>query len=255
MGLSKNGITPQTLYKSILTKATKLPLGVHYFRLAGGSYTGEDLPEGEYNYGLAKVLKRSNTMFRVILYGGENDTIAYNQYAGGAWEGWNEFVIDVDLANYLPLSGGGRVKKDGACPLELESTSATSIWEGFYSTLGYLGRLGFSAKDTPAFMTSGGGIKELFHEGNKPTGTYTGNGSARTVNVGTGVLGSACIINDLNTGSSFAIVSSYGSIGQKYNELAKETSDDSNFASNRGIYLSASSFLNISGHTYSYTVL
>ena len=148
------------------TKIESLKQGVYRFSSANTSIT--DLPSGAST-------STSNVHFLIVMENGTQKTyILTEPQSGKVWFGktygsgitWKEVASLSDLANYLPLDGGGRVKRNSASPLELESTSATSSWLSIYSTLGYLGRLGFSAKETPAMMTTGGGVKELLHTGN-----------------------------------------------------------------------------------------
>lgn len=234
----------ETLSTSILEKALEVGIGIHNYHIDGGNYTGNDLPTtatNQYIYSSATIIKRKSNSITVVLWGAGYYQMKLNNYSSNGWHGW---------VGFLPIDGGGRVTKDGASPLELESTSATSVWESFYSTLGYLGRLGFSAKETPAFMTTGGGVKELLHTGNKPSGTYTGNGTARTIT--TGGVGGAVLIRQKGA-TNHVIVDASGYFGA-VNGKADFGSGISLNAS-CDITLASDSVFNTSGVAYEYHVL
>ena len=168
--------------------------GFYYFDAHACNYP--NTPNSDAHNGLLWVYRRSESRIVQIYYSINNGKMYTRAIVGSDIAKWKEiFTTD-----------GGRVTKDGASPLELESTSATSVWGSFYSTLGYLGRLGFSAKETPAFMTTDGGIKELLHTGNKPTGTYTGNGSATERNINIGGTGDFLLIREYD----YITIVSYG---------------------------------------------
>lgn len=215
--------------------------------------------------GIVEINRRTYDRF-LIYFCIENGTIYTTRYDAnlGVWLEWKTLATTADLANYLPKSGG---------------TLTDSLW---FNNVGSMVRIfqnyanfhlrnykdatnqavftELRIEDGKAFLgvdvNNGVGTvsKELLHTGNKPSGLYTGTGTARTIDTGAGTLGQVCFINDLNSGSSFALVSAYGSIGQRYAEFAKEAPSDIYF-SNGVIHLSASSYLNVSGFTFSYYVL
>lgn len=115
-----------------------------------------------------------------------------------------------DLANYLPLIGGGTVEGSGVAPLTVRSWSA-SVYLNFENiTEETVGALGFYDVDTPVFVNSAyNKVYHLLHTGNKPTGSYTGNGSAeqRTINIGgTGSFLLICESQNLGFVSNFGAV-------------------------------------------------
>lgn len=127
------------------------------------------------------------------------------------------YIDPTALANYLPKSGGtvGKIKveKAGDSPMEVSRTDANLSIIKFSGIDGALGYLGFNGVNNPEFRQTDGYSRTLLHTGNKPTGTYTGNGSAteRTVNVGG--IGNILALYCYNGGC--VIVTPYGAFGKK----------------------------------------
>ena len=89
-------------------------------------------------------------------------------------------------SEYLTTSGG-TISNNTLAPLTLKTTSGHDVLLSFVGESGTVGNLGFNGVGNPAYKPSGvNTYYSLFHSGNKPTGSYTGNGSAtsRTINVG-----------------------------------------------------------------------
>lgn len=205
--------TKETLSTSILEKALTLDNGMHNFVLAGyGNYLGDDLPSATYAYGNATVEKRANEA-TVILWGRLNSPIAVNYYAG-EWSGWHTLATLTDLAKYLPLTGG-TIGSNEYTPLTIKNTNYNHSIIGFNGLGGALGWLGFQTTNTPAFRSTDGVYNALLHTGNKPTGTYTGNGSAteRTVNIGG--IGKLLYISDTHYLNN-ALIGAFGGIAWNY---------------------------------------
>ena len=112
---------------------------------------------------------------------------------GDTWGAWKQTATTADLANYLPLSGGMLSTRDSA-PFALDNTSAGNIMIDFYSAGVRQGLLGFNAVNNPIFYDTNHKEHSLLHTGNKPRGSYTGNGSATYREIYTGGIGNACII-------------------------------------------------------------
>ena len=79
-------------------------------------------------------------------------------------------ATSVDLAKYLPLDGGGIVKKASMLPLYVENTTAgvdSSLIAFRTSELGNIGSIGMFGKDNPAWINgSGANAYVLHHDGN-----------------------------------------------------------------------------------------
>ena len=199
----------ETLTNSILEKALTLTNGMHNFILGGANYTGNDLPSVVYAYGNATVESRGREA-TVILWGRLNSPIAVNYYVG-EWSGWQTFATIADLANYLPKTGG-KLNSGTNNPLELENLTSDTVRIRFSGASGDLGYIGVTGKGEFVVISPEDWVtRDILHTGNKPTGSYNGNGSAtsRTVNVG-GVGGALLISNSVK---GIAIVTSDGAFG------------------------------------------
>ena len=133
----------------------------------------------------------------------------------GTWSSWVENATTADLANYLPLSGG-TVGRPSPTPLVLQNTDSTPCYMIYRNSNAILGYIGFSAVENPVVLGSGGTkLGDILHTGNKPKGTYTGNGDAteRTISVsgigiGLLVIGNGCFT--LISGTSAKIITDAG---------------------------------------------
>ena len=172
-------IADKAINTSIKELALTLDRGVYDFSLGGSSYTAEDLPSGGYKYGGATVFVRSSGAIMIMLWRGiANEVLATTYWNGSEWSKWTSLTTLEALMEYaLPLSGGKISKTTTTAPLGING--------GTHSLIEFLidgvtsGGLGFSAKDKPVYTNSEWNKNyELLHTGNKPSGTYTGNGSA-----------------------------------------------------------------------------
>lgn len=95
--------------------------------------------------------------------------------------------------DYLPLSGGTVAGKNDS-PLIVKNTVGANAYVGFEDKDGNKNYIGFENGVAHVY-----GKGHILHTGNKPSGTYTGNGSAtsRTINVG-GVSKVLMIQNSIN---------------------------------------------------------
>lgn len=129
-------------------------------------------------------------------------------------------VSEVSLVNvlkdYLPLSGG-TVSSAKQAPITVHNSSAQNAFIQYKGTSKVLGNLGFADIDVPAFYSADEeSWHKLLHTGNKPTGTYTGNGSAtsRTIYIGNKDFVHTVMIRKASS-ADFAIVTSSGYIAKK----------------------------------------
>lgn len=101
-----------------------------------------------------------------------------------------------------------------------------------------------------------GALKQykIFGEHNKPSGTYTGNGSATSRTIDTG--GTGKIIMVCKDGA-FCLISPYGAIAISTSNKISNIYNDSEIKYNNGILTiaSTSESVNKSGYTYYYQVL
>jgi len=134
---------------------------------------------------------RTNSKFgiqRITVYTSGGGTKCFSRsYANGVWYDWTLQAQKTDLANYLPLSGGtvgylyvqGEAK-NGYSHLIKNASATVDNGTDFIdvSTDNKKARLNVSANDNKAYFRGNDNVaKELLHTGNKPSGTYTGNGS------------------------------------------------------------------------------
>ena len=162
-------------------------------------------------------------------------------------------TFDGTASGNLPLNGGGTVKAAYMAPVALDNTASDvslTVYKGKGALLGYLG---MSALNKPCFQMVDGTRKELLHTGNKPTGTYTGNGSATSRTIQTNAVGRAVCIRN-NNDWSFVVVYSNGYFGKDKNGSFVSGSDCST-GSGTIVLTTASEILNASGVQYTYEYL
>lgn len=100
--------------------------------------------------------------------------------------------IDGTASGNLPLTGG-KIDSTGNEPLCLNSLSEEpSVLLGFSRHGVSLGYFGFNG-NKPCVLV-GRVFQDILHTGNKPTGTYTGNGDATERTIATGGVGAVAIV-------------------------------------------------------------
>lgn len=108
-----------------------------------------------------------------------------------------ELLHTGNMADYvLPLTGG-KISKASFEPLLIENTQsdASSVYVRFLINGVNKGQLGVSSEGSPIFYSgSEGKSYNILYTGNKPTGTYTGNGDATARQINTGGIGNALLV-------------------------------------------------------------
>lgn len=245
----------ETLGTSILEKALSYTKdGIYNYRLLGGNYTGTDLPNNDYKNGQATVITRvaygNKYGTTVILWGANNSSyvqrIAVNYYASSGWTGWREMfttdggTITTNSSNHLPQ-----------LPLDLvNGVNENGSVIRFTDQKGVLGHLGFTEKNKPIFSDVNGTVKDLLHTGNKPTGTYTGNGSATVRAIATGGIGNFICVRRAN--QSIAFVTQEGYFAKQSGSVLVGT--DAWVQDGTLSVKTTSALFNESGVTYTYEV-
>ena len=115
----------------------------------------------------------------------------------------------------LKLSGGTLENASfGEALYVKRSTTSGSSVIAYANDGGVLGFIGMHGMGYPVYYADNASMSyELFHTGNKPTGTYTGNGSATSRTISLGVQAHAVLIRQGSSPwDSFAIVTGCGSI-------------------------------------------
>ena len=154
----------------------------------------------------------------------------------------------------LPLNGGGTVSKAGRSPIELKSTNSNNVTTLYSGQDGTLGELGFIGANTPTFRNTSGANNTLLHTGNKPTGTYNGNGdaTARQINVG----GIGIVIYLRSAAGADFIVGYHGAFGVAIDGTPLHFSDDEIYFRGGVINVSSTNnYLNGSGVVNTYNLL
>ena len=136
-------------------------------------------------------------------------------------------------------------------PLMLKNTNSGNNQSvlGFQTAdNGTLGRLGFYGVDVPTFVKGdSSAYYTLIHTGNKPTGSYTGNGSAEQRTINTGGIGDVCFVWAIGKGATLL---HYTGGMQGTNNVSQAYFRGGN------IYIeTANEAFNASGVTYYYQVL
>lgn len=183
----------ETLKSSILEKALSLPDGIYEYRLGGNSYTGEDLPEDAssgYSLGHATIRVKNSangsyTGTSVTLWGyfaSPSRHFAVNyRTSSGTWLGWQIFATTADLANYLPLSGGGTVtgtfrvrQVDNGYASLNKNHSATADYGTMLKDVTADGKESYVEIDTTnkrfRYKDADGTLRDILHTGN--VGSY-----------------------------------------------------------------------------------
>lgn len=169
-------------------------------------------------------------------------------------EYWQRFGTAVDLSNYLQLTGG-TLSSPYNVSLTLKNIGAVWSLLKYSDTTGGLGHLGFSDKDTPIFVNAeGSNWCNILHTGNKPTGTYTGNGSATPRTINTGGIGNELLFS---AGEEIGIVNYH--CGVIFNVGVKQvfyfTEEEMNFRNGILTIATESVYVNAYGGVYGYRVL
>jgi len=105
--------------------------------------------------------------------------------------------------DFLPNSGGkvSSVNFGEAITVHREYSGGSSVIP-FSDLTGILGYLGMHDQGYPAYWDKNKTSHELLHTGNKPTGTYTGNGSATERTISSGGIGHCIMIWNNQTQTS-----------------------------------------------------
>ena len=176
---------------------------------------------------------------------------------GQTWENPQTFATTADLANYLPLNVGGTQKiitGTTSVPIIFQNTNGENVGLQFIGKNGTLGYLGVYGKDNPAYITSDGAtVRTLLHTGNKPSGTYTGNGSTTARTIATGGIGKALLIEG-NTGTCL-VFGMGGAIGVRGGDIKNYGATIADYANGVLTLATTEDMLNASGVTYKWQVL
>jgi len=146
----------------------------------------------------------------------------------------------------LPLTGGMLANYDST-PLVIKNLNGTSIYQRFDNKEIVCGYLGFAGRDNPVYiMADSSTTHNLLHTGNKPTGSYTGNGVDALRSIAVGGLANGVIVYGPGR---MAVVTFGGYVGHQSGNVKAHTttyfdepnealcvgSNDTNFLNENGV--------------------
>jgi len=244
----------KVLTAPILETALSLPNGEYEYKMGGYDYTDtSDLPHRNYAWGYATIYKWNDEYVVVHLHGYWTWKPVWNAHTNDGWTGWNETATTADLANYLPLTGGRVYGGTTSDPLVITGKNAESFLRYEGDIVGTVGWIGFEAINKPVVLLNDGLTKyDILHTGNKPSGSYTGNGSAESRTIETGGIGSVCAIWG---NSSMCLVTSQGAFWGSSVGFAQNMDTKIKFQNGKLIIESTTGYANANGVVYSYQVL
>ena len=220
---------PESVYEAIVK------VSFSGYVLGGGTYYLRGYRSTSGDYGWQKA----------IIYGDGTPPREYKRSMyGGTWEVWH-------LEDYLQ-STGGTVSNGGMHPFSIKGASTTSLLRYFNSASELLGYLGF-INNKPVFQSNENRANEILHTGNKPTGTYTGNGSAteRTVNIG----GVGETLRIVNSALGIAFVTNDGAHCITKDGVLIIPPSECKFTNGTLTMATTSSVVNANGYGFSYDLL
>lgn len=180
------------------------------FCSVGGSV---NVPSGTDGWGDIFIFGTDNGSHITQIFRPWNTAGLYWRYKyNDSWFDWKKLAHDADLANYLPKSGG-TLSKGSVLAFEKtdDSTLSGDLGIGFYGNAFEIWERGGGNRGAKLDLSKcvGGTGSELLHTGNKPSGTYTGNGDATSRTIATGGIGKCLYIQG---NDSMCFVGAYGGI-------------------------------------------
>ena len=156
-------------------------------------------------------------------------------------------------ANYLPIVNGIAGDGNAEIGFSVKGGGNATYLRFLDSSNALRGYIGVNASGELVFLKDI--VRTLLHTGNKPSGTYTGNGSATARTISTGGIGAVLAIFDRYSAKNFMIITKYGAIGRKSNQCYTLSPDLINF--NEGVLKITTDDENVnrSGSSYDYQVL
>ena len=225
----------------------------NYFKNTGGTVTG-DIEVKKTTTDSARVKATSKGGVSVGITANDVTSGMYD-FSGGKWvlENCNTDTPKLNgiATKNLPINGGGTVSSTNRAVVNVNCTNenGTTATIGYYLLGSLLGEIGVSSTNG-AIYRSDGIVHSMLHTGNKPTGTYTGNGSATARTIATGGIGSCVMVRKSGERGIFAIVTESG-----YYAKDGSNGEDAYFASGVLTIASTSNAFNTNGATYYYQVL
>ena len=166
---------------------------------------------------------------------------------GATWKPWNEL---------LTTKGGTVGDGTSTAPMKIKGNISTAYMQFINNANAVLGYLGMRSATEPVYVPSAGNVSyDLLHTGNKPTGSYTGNGSAtsRTISIGALVGTNNALLIDSEYG--LCVVTQYRATCFRNGEVTTVSGSEASFNGTNLKLATTNGFLNTSGRVYYYTVL
>lgn len=165
------------------------------------------------------------------------------------WAPWRNFATTADLAGYLPLTGGKVYDPTSNKPLSVRSAGTPCYFPFYDRTDAIMGAFGFATINMPVYVPSTFDVVyDILHTGNKPKGTYTGNGSTTSRTISSGGIGDVVMIFSTK---GFAIICYWGIMTTNTSISA----DSASFRNGVITIATDNELLNASGKEYKYQVL
>lgn len=233
------------------------------------------IPESQY---YVCILSIGGNEFREITACGNNGNIWRNVYVsnsvgGFSWLGWERIVTATDLNTRVSKSGDNMI---GTLTMRSLNAYTEHAWQttgiGFCDVnsirTGWLG-IGGTGTDICDFWIANdkgnislrpiGGVAKvnddiILHTGNKPTGSYTGNGSAADRTIQVGGIGHMALVWS-GHGTAFLTENGALIISGATNEISWITANEAYYIDGYIVTKTANAVLNTNGATFNYQVL
>ena len=154
----------------------------------------------------------------------------------------------------LPLSGG-TLNNSASTILTVKSDSGNNCYIKYTGPSSNLGAFGFKGVDQPVMLNGAGNtLTDILHTGNKPSGSYTGNGSATERNISIGGIGGIVYLYNRGTGEG-ALAYGNGILVFRGSEVTHLTSSTGYFWEGTLKIKSSNGTINGSGNTIDYWLL
>lgn len=202
----------------------------------------------------------NNLAFRPMLEVGSiaHDSVPY--YFGGAEDSLTldgheaeYFAKNADLANYLQLTGGTVANATFGEALKVKRTTAFDSVTTYENSEGVLGYIGMGNTKKPIYTdATKANTYELLHTGNKPSGTYTGNGdaTARTITINQNYVSSEGTLRIVGN-TLMAIVTGNGAfVGNRDGTITYLRGTEAKYYNGILTLNTTNQALNLSGYTY-----
>ena len=175
--------------------------------------------------------------------------------------GWlGSLKTENGIVTDVPVFGGGVNGADGA-KIRLKPPTSNTVITGANVVVDTHGdnfriysEVNGSARGFTMDFSKYEGFVELTNSGDKPTGTYTGNGSSAKRTIDVGGNGQACIITG---GTGVSIVTEHGAITKANTSTSVSGLSNTAIKFQNGVLTiaSTSGYVNTSGTTYTYSVI